>query len=115
VRTPARIVAYDQAGERAERFAADLGEETGIAIVATADLAGAAAASDLIVTCTTSRRHFIERGVVRPGTFIAAVGADNEDKQEIDPRLMAEATVVTDLTEQAARSATCTTRSPRGS
>ena len=41
--------------------------------------------------------------MVRPGTFIAAVGADNEDKQEIDPRLMAQATVVTDLTEQACR------------
>ena len=34
--------------------------------------------------------------MVRAGTFIAAVGADNEHKQEIDPRLMAQATVVTD-------------------
>jgi ornithine cyclodeaminase/alanine dehydrogenase-like protein (mu-crystallin family) len=40
--------------------------------------------------------------MVRPGTFIAAVGADHEEKQEIDPRLMARAKVVTDLTEQAA-------------
>jgi ornithine cyclodeaminase/alanine dehydrogenase-like protein (mu-crystallin family) len=39
--------------------------------------------------------------MVRPGTFVAAVGADNEHKQEIDPQLMAQATVVTDLTEQA--------------
>jgi ornithine cyclodeaminase/alanine dehydrogenase-like protein (mu-crystallin family) len=30
------------------------------------------------------------------------VGADHEEKQEIDPRLMARAKVVTDLTEQAA-------------
>lgn len=41
--------------------------------------------------------------VPRPGTFIAAVGADNEDKQEIAPELMARARVVTDLTAQAAR------------
>jgi putative ABC transport system substrate-binding protein len=34
--------------------------------------------------------------MVRPGTFIAA-----EDKQEIDPSLLAIATVVTDITEQA--------------
>jgi ornithine cyclodeaminase/alanine dehydrogenase-like protein (mu-crystallin family) len=40
--------------------------------------------------------------MVRPGTFIAAVGADNENKQEIAPSLMASAKVVTDLTEQAA-------------
>jgi ornithine cyclodeaminase/alanine dehydrogenase-like protein (mu-crystallin family) len=41
--------------------------------------------------------------MVRAGTFIAAVGADSDHKQEIDPRLLAEAKVVTDLTEQAAR------------
>jgi len=40
--------------------------------------------------------------MVQPGTFIAAVGADNENKQEIDPRLLAESTLVTDLTAQAA-------------
>jgi ornithine cyclodeaminase/alanine dehydrogenase-like protein (mu-crystallin family) len=41
--------------------------------------------------------------MVRQGTFISAVGADNEEKQEIDPQLMAAATVVTDLTEQACK------------
>jgi ornithine cyclodeaminase/alanine dehydrogenase-like protein (mu-crystallin family) len=40
--------------------------------------------------------------MVRPGTFIAAVGADHEDKQEIEPALLAAAKVVTDLTAQAA-------------
>jgi hypothetical protein len=34
--------------------------------------------------------------MVRPGTFIAAIGADNENKQEIDPELLAKAKVVTD-------------------
>ena len=51
----------------------------------------------------TAQRYFITREMVRPGTFIAAVGADNENKQEIDPRLLAAATVVTDLTEQASK------------
>jgi ornithine cyclodeaminase/alanine dehydrogenase-like protein (mu-crystallin family) len=103
VRAPARIVAYDLAGERAGRFAVEFERQAGVAVVATTDLARAVAAADLIVTCTTSRRHFIEHGMVAPGAFIAAVGADSEDKQEIDPRLMAQATVVTDLTDQAAR------------
>jgi ornithine cyclodeaminase/alanine dehydrogenase-like protein (mu-crystallin family) len=40
--------------------------------------------------------------MVRPGTFIAAVGADHEDKQEIQPELLAAAKVVTDITVQAA-------------
>jgi alanine dehydrogenase len=102
VRRPGRVRAYDREAAKAARFAAALGEELGVAITPATDLAQAVAASDLIVTCTTSRRHFIGHEMVRPGTFIAAVGADNEDKQEIDPLLMAEARVVTDLTAQAA-------------
>jgi len=103
VRTPAQILAHDQDPAKAERFARLMGEETGRAIVAFRDLPAAVARSDLIVTCTTARRYIISREMVRPGTFIAAVGADNEGKQEIDPQLLANAIVVTDLTEQAAR------------
>ena len=40
--------------------------------------------------------------MVRPGTFIAAVGADSPDKSEISPALMAAAKVVTDVTAQCA-------------
>jgi alanine dehydrogenase len=61
----------------------------------------ALAASQIVVTCTTARRFFITRSMVRPGTFIAAVGADHEEKQEIEPRLLAECKLVTDVTDQA--------------
>ena len=39
---------------------------------------------------------------VRPGTFVAAVGADSPDKQELEPRLLAEAMLVVDVLEQCA-------------
>jgi alanine dehydrogenase len=97
VRTPRRIVAYDRDRNRAAAFAARFGGTTAD------DLAEAVRSSDIVVTCTTATKYFITREMVRPGAFIAAVGADNENKQEIDPRLLAEAKVVTDLTEQAAR------------
>ena len=48
---------------------------------------------------------------VAPGAFVAAVGADNPDKQEIEPELLAASAVVADMLDQCARSATCTTRS----
>jgi len=67
-----------------------------------ADLAAAAAQADVIVTCTTSRRPFLEVAHVRPGTFIAAVGADSPDKSEIHPELMAKALVVADSLDQCA-------------
>src|SRR5688500_2095701 len=97
VRKPKQVLAYDQDAAKAQAFA----REAGIAVTVTKDLAGAVAASRIIVTCTTAQRFFITRAMVRPGTFIAAVGADNENKQEIDPELLAHAKVVTDLTGQA--------------
>jgi ornithine cyclodeaminase/alanine dehydrogenase-like protein (mu-crystallin family) len=41
-------------------------------------------------------------GDIAPGTFIAAVGADSQGKQEIDPMLVAGATVVVDVIDQCA-------------
>src|SRR4051812_31065200 len=101
VRRMGRIYAYDQDRKRAGAFAADASRELQIEVMPMTDLAAALAASAIVVTCTTARRYFITREMVRPGTFIAAVGADHEEKQEIDPRLLAAATVVTDLTDQA--------------
>jgi ornithine cyclodeaminase/alanine dehydrogenase-like protein (mu-crystallin family) len=39
---------------------------------------------------------------VAPGTFVGAVGADNEHKQELEPALMAAGTIVVDSLEQCA-------------
>jgi len=102
VRRPERIQAYDRDAERVHVFAAALGAETGLTITPVTDLPAAVAASDIVITCTTARRWFIAREMVRPGTFVAGVGADNEDKQELDPALLATSKLVTDLTEQCA-------------
>jgi ornithine cyclodeaminase/alanine dehydrogenase-like protein (mu-crystallin family) len=96
-RTLRRVLAYDQDRERARAFAA-AHDATPVS-----DLAAAVAESDIVITCTTARRYFITREMVRPGTFIAAVGADNEDKQEIEPALLAGALLVTDVTDQACK------------
>jgi ornithine cyclodeaminase/alanine dehydrogenase-like protein (mu-crystallin family) len=64
------------------------------------DLPTAALASDVIVTCTTSTEPFLAAEMAKPGSFIAAVGADAPHKSEIEPSLMARARVVTDLTKQ---------------
>jgi alanine dehydrogenase len=103
VRPLARAFAFDLDPARARTFAAAMSEELGIPVEAASDLAGAARQSDLIVTCTPARRHFLEPDMVRPGTFIAAVGADSEDKQEIAPDLMASAKVVADVRAQCAQ------------
>lgn len=91
-----RVHAWDLDESASRRFAAELDLEASVA----ATPAEAAAAADVCVTCTPARRAFLKREHVRPGTFIAAVGADNPEKQEIDPELLAGSKIVADVVEQ---------------
>jgi ornithine cyclodeaminase/alanine dehydrogenase-like protein (mu-crystallin family) len=98
--TAARV--YDRDRRRAEELARALGPELGLTIEVAADPAAAARGSDIVVTCTSSREPILGRGDVAPGTFVAAVGADNPEKQEIAPALLAASRVVVDVLDQAA-------------
>src|SRR5262249_16216760 len=102
VRNLIRAYAWDIDPEQARRFSTELAQELGIAVEPVADLRNAVRQSDICVTCTPSKQHFLEGEFVMPGTFIAAVGADSEDKQELDPQLAASNKVVVDLLEQCA-------------
>lgn len=64
--------------------------------------AAAAREADVVVTCTPSREPILQRVDVTGGMTIAAVGADSAGKQELDPRILADAAVVTDVTAQCA-------------
>jgi len=94
--------AFDKEPTLAASFASELSKELGIDIKATNDLGWAARQSDVCVTCTPSKEFFLNREYIKPGTFVAAVGADNEEKQELDPRLLQASKVVVDLLEQCA-------------
>jgi len=87
---------------RAEAFAARSAASLGLSVEATKDLGAAVRGSDVCVTCTPARRAFLGVADVGPGTFVAAVGADNRGKQELEPALVAGATLVVDVLEQCA-------------
>ena len=86
----------------AARFAEQQGKALRVEIEPVGDLPRAISRSDICVTCTPSRRFIVERDWVPPGCFVAAVGADNESKQEIDPALFRSARVVVDSLDQCA-------------
>jgi alanine dehydrogenase len=94
--------AFDADESVARAFARDLSAELDLDVRPVTDFADAVRASDVCVTCTPSRRPFLLRDHVRPGTFVAAVGADSADKQELDPALMAAGVVVVDVLDQCA-------------
>lgn len=104
VRKLKRVYAVDRTRETASRFAREMANELGIEIIVEPDLAVAARASDICVTCTPARRAILGAGDVNAGAFVAGVGADNPDKQELDPALLARSAVVVDILEQAATS-----------
>jgi alanine dehydrogenase len=95
-----RIHAFDLDQDAAEKFAATFSKELEMAIEPARDLAAALRRSDACVTCTTSTEYFVRKEDVPPGMFIAAVGADDTHKQEIDPAVMASAKVVGDNLDQ---------------
>ena len=95
-----RIYAFDLNPRCAKKLAAEFGNELEIEIEPVHDLPRAIQKSDVCITCTPANDFFVHRKDVSLGTFIAAVGADDAHKQEIDPALMASAKVVADSLEQ---------------
>lgn len=102
VRKLERVYAVDRDQTISRQFAHQMSAELGVDVRPAAALAEVSRQSDLWVTCTPSRSPLLRREDVAPGAFGAAVGADNEHKQELDPGLLAAASVVVDSLEQCA-------------
>jgi alanine dehydrogenase len=86
----------------AAAYALAMSAQHGIVVTAATNLGDATPATDIIVICTTSKAAYLGPDQVREGTFIAAVGADNPEKSEIEPALMARATIIADIAAQSA-------------
>jgi len=93
-----RVFLCDRDPQAAAGLAAEI---EGVDAEIASSLRAATLTSDVIVTCTSAKAPFLGPEDVRPGTFIAAIGADNPEKSEVAPELMARARVITDVTAQA--------------
>lgn len=103
VRGLERVYAYDLDTGQAEAFAQELSRELEVEIRVVRNPGPALRQSTIGVTCTPSRRYFLTREDVGPGTFLAAVGADDPTKQELEPELVAASKIVVDSLDQCAR------------
>jgi ornithine cyclodeaminase/alanine dehydrogenase-like protein (mu-crystallin family) len=102
VRRIESAVVFDEDAHAADGFAYELrARHLKVEIVGSAR--DAARSSRIIVTSTPSRRPLLDVDDLREGSFAAAVGADNEHKQEIAPALLRSAVVIVDDLEQCAR------------
>ena len=55
-----------------------------------------ASEADVIITITSAHESLIMKDWVKPGSHIACMGTDTRGKQEVDPELIAQASVFTD-------------------
>lgn len=96
------LYAFDQDVRFARQFADEMSSELRLTAQAVSDLKSAVRDSDVCVTCTSAKEYFLKKEYVKPGMFIAGVGADNSEKQELDPQLFVSSKIVTDILEQCA-------------
>jgi alanine dehydrogenase len=100
VRPIRHVFAIDQRSDVAARFRDFAIADHGVSCERSMSLSDATRRSEIVVTATPASRPLLQVADVAPGTFVAAVGADNEHKNEIDPALMGAAAVVVDSLEQ---------------
>jgi alanine dehydrogenase len=103
VRPIRRVQLWDVDRSACTRLVDELSQrEAGPEFTAVEDLAEGVRRSDIVVTCTPSTRQILQADWVAPGSFVAGVGADAEDKHELDPDLLARSKVVVDVLDQCA-------------
>jgi ornithine cyclodeaminase/alanine dehydrogenase-like protein (mu-crystallin family) len=103
VRPIQRVLLCDLDQGAADRLAVEVRQRFGILAEVPRNSKAAAAESQIVVTMTPSRRPILTDADIAPGTFIAAVGADSEAKNEIAPDLMRVAVVIVDDLDQCSR------------
>jgi ornithine cyclodeaminase/alanine dehydrogenase len=102
VRKLEKIYAYDIDALQAEKFAQEFSTEIEVISITPNDLHDALRQSQICITCTPSKKPYIHADDIMPGTFVAAVGSDSEEKQELFSDLIATSKIVVDIAEQCA-------------
>ena len=102
VRNITKLYAFDIDNSQVEKLMQVFTGQLEIVPIQLNNLPAALKESQIVVTCTPSRQPFIQAKAIMPGTFIAAVGADSEEKQELFSELVASNKIVVDTVEQCA-------------
>jgi alanine dehydrogenase len=102
VRKLERAFAFDLDREKAIAFTNEMQTVHAFEILVATDLGQATRASDIVVTTTSAGSAFLGRAYLSSGAFVAAVGADNEHKQEISVDLLRTSVIIADDLEQCA-------------
>ncbi|HET7626896.1 MAG TPA: cyclodeaminase [Bacillales bacterium] len=99
-----KMLVYAPTRNRIESFAAEMGRELGVEVTICEDAEQVVRGSEVVVTTTPAKSPVVRAEWLHPGLHITAMGSDAEEKNELDPRILAEADVlVCDVKSQCAR------------
>ncbi|HHC29640.1 MAG TPA: ornithine cyclodeaminase family protein [Rhodobacterales bacterium] len=93
-----KVVGWNPHPEMLPRLGA-VAEELGLAFEAVSQ-EELGAQADVIITITSAYEPLLMKDWIKPGTHLACMGTDTKGKQEVDPALVASATVFTDEVAQ---------------
>jgi len=93
---------FDLKDPLARAFTKDMKGKVKCRIVPVASAEEAVRGSDVVATCTPSRKPVVMDSWVKDGAHVNAIGADAPGKQELDPKILSRARVVVDDIHQAA-------------
>jgi alanine dehydrogenase len=92
-----QVRVWSRSQESVEAFLASERQKfPGLDLIGSTDLQKVVRGADVVVTGTHARRWVVDDAWVEPGTHIAALGADLEGEQELDPRILKRARVFVD-------------------
>ena len=100
--TEARVFGRDE--KRRRDFCAEMSERLGLTIEPAASAEAAVGPADIVIAATTSSQPVVRGAWLRPGTHVNAIGANMEDRRELDDATISRAGVIAvDSREQARR------------
>ncbi|WP_163991673.1 ornithine cyclodeaminase family protein [Pyxidicoccus caerfyrddinensis] len=96
VRSLEHVRVYDTEMERALAFATRMYNELNLPVRMEESVADAVADADIVVTSTWSREPFLHPGMLRPGTHVITLGADEPGKAEVSAGVLKQSLFVVD-------------------
>ena len=91
VRTFERLLVYDMDQARLHRYVKEMGDKLFASVVPASGPEEVIRDSQAVVTCTPSRKPYIQAEWLHPGLHITAMGADLPEKQELSADAVARA------------------------
>lgn len=91
VREFKQVLVYARSHERAHKYAKEMAAELNVEVRVAKSAEQVVRNSELIVTTTPSKNPLIQAEWLHPGLHITAMGADAEDKQELEAEILAAA------------------------